>query len=159
MKKHLFAIALMCGTAMAMFAAGDKEVNVLYLDGTPHVVKMTEVDKIMFSSGNVDVVLLGGSSSTHKISDIDKIEFRDGTSAIAQMKNDVKDDVIVRSDGYSIDVSGLADGTDVLVYTQNGMLIGKAKSKSGSAQVDASAYGNGVYVVKAGGRSLKMIKK
>ena len=46
-----------------------------------------------------------------------------------------------------------------MVYSQNGMLIGKAKAKGGSAHVDATSYPNGVYVIKAGGRSLKMVKK
>lgn len=44
MKKLLLTIALCAGITTATYAQG--EVNVLYLDGTPHVIAMTDIDKI-----------------------------------------------------------------------------------------------------------------
>ena len=47
MKKLLLTIALFAGITTATYAQG--EVNVLYLDGTPHVIAMTDIDKIELS--------------------------------------------------------------------------------------------------------------
>ncbi len=44
MKKLLLTIALFAGITTATYAQG--EVNVLYLDGTPHVIAMTDIDNI-----------------------------------------------------------------------------------------------------------------
>lgn len=156
--KRLFTVAALLG---AMFTAtfADNELNVLYLDGTPHVIKMTDIDKIELSAGTVSVAKFDGTSEQYAIKDIDKITFNDGTTAVDKLKNSVGGDITVKADGYGFEVSGLKDGADVAVYSQGGTLMGKAKAGGGSAQVDASGYPGGVYIIKAGGRSLKMIKK
>ena len=88
-----------------------------------------------------------------------KIELKANATGINPITGKADGKIIVKADGYGFDVSGLANGAEVMVYSQNGMLIGKAKAKGGSAHVDAASYPNGVYVIKAGGRSLKMVKK
>lgn len=157
MKRLFFVAAFVCGMFTATFA--DNEVNVLYLDGTPHVIKMTDIDKIEFSAGSLSVAKTDGSSETHAIKDIDKITFDGILTAVDKTKKAAAGDITVKANGYAFEVSGLQDNADVAVYTQNGMLVGKAKASDGSARVDASGYSAGVYIIKAGGRSLKMIKK
>lgn len=156
MKKLLIA-ALLCGMATVSFA--DDQVNVLFLDGTSHVMKMTDVDKIELSAATINVVKTGGQSQTFNIKDIDKIELGNVTSSVEQIKNAAKGDILVKANGYAFEIAGLADGDEVAVYAENGSLVGKAKAIGGSAQVDASGYAGGVYIIKAGGRSLKMVKK
>ena len=99
------------------------------------------------------------ASESIDINKIDKIELKANATGINPITGKADGKIIVKADGYGFDVSGLANGADVMVYSQNGMLIGKAKAKGGSAHVDAASYPNGVYVIKAGGRSLKMVKK
>lgn len=157
MKKLLLTIALFAGITTATYAQG--EVNVLYLDGTPHVIAMTDIDKIELSKGNINIIKVGGSKESIEISKIDKIELKANATGINPVTGKADNKIIVKADGYGFDVRGLADGAEVMVYSQNGMLIGKAKAKGGGAHIDAANYSNGVYVIKAGGRSLKMVKK
>ena len=154
MKKKILSIALFAGITTATYAQG--EVNVLYLDGTPHVIAMTDIDKIELTKGSINIVKIGGASESI---DINKIELKANATGINPITGKADGKIIVKADGYGFDVSGLANGAEVMVYSQNGMLIGKAKAKGGSAHVDAASYPNGVYVIKAGGRSLKMVKK
>ena len=154
MKKKILSIALFAGITTATYAQG--EVNVLYLDGTPHVIAMTDIDKIELTKGSINIVKIGGASESI---DIDKIELKANATGINPITGKADGKIIVKADGYGFDVSGLANGAEVMVYSQNGMLIGKAKAKGGSAHVDAASYPNGVYVIIAGGRSLKMVKK
>lgn len=157
MRKLLIAAALLCGIGTTALA--DNDVNVLYLDGTPHIMKMSDIDRIELSKGSIKVLMNGGASETHEISKIDKIELKSGTNAIEHTKGAKGSDILVKADGYGFEVSGLADGDNVAIYTESGMLIGKAKAQGGSAHVDASSYSNGIYIIKAGGKSLKMVKK
>ena len=157
MKKLLLTIALFAGITTATYAQG--KVNVLYLDGTPHVIAMTDIDKIELTKGSINIVKVGGASESIDINKIDKIELKANATGITPITGKADGKIIVKANGYGFDVSGLANGADVMVYSQNGMLIGKAKAKDGSAHVDAASYPNGVYVIKAGGRSLKMVKK
>lgn len=157
MRKLLITAALMCGICTTAFA--DNEVNVLYLDGTPHIMKMSEIDKIELSTGSIKVIKSSGTSETHEISKIDKIELKSGTNAVEQVQTAKGADILVKTDGYGFEVSGLADGDNVMIYTQSGMLVGKARVNGSTAHVDASSYSNGIYIIKAGGKSLKMVKK
>ena len=52
MKKKILSIALFAGITTATYAQG--EVNVLYLDGTPHVIAMTDIDKIELTKGSIN---------------------------------------------------------------------------------------------------------
>ena len=50
------------------------------------------------------------------------------------------------------------NGKALEVYTVFGKLAGKAVAKGGKATVNAASLTNGVYVIKAEGQALKMIK-
>lgn len=71
MKKLLLTIALFAGITTATYAQG--EVNVLYLDGTPHIIAMTDIDKIELTKGSINIVKIGGASESIDINKIDKI--------------------------------------------------------------------------------------
>lgn len=155
--KKLILAALLCGASLSS-QADVTNVNVLYLDGTSHVVKMTDVDKINLSAGTISVVQTDGQTTSHAMKDVDKIVFQN-TTGIASLRANDKVNITVRSDGYSFVVSGLKAYDTAVLYTQDGRLAAKAKAIDGNATIDASSLANGVYVIKAAGRSLKMIKR
>lgn len=159
MKKKILTAMMLCGASLMALADGVTTLRVLYLDGTSHEVKMENVDKIALSAGTVGVVTLDGNTQTHRMQDIDKIEFTDIPTAIGSVGDGRGTDIVVRSDGYAFTVSGLTDGQRVSVYTSGGALVSSAVSLDGAARVDASSYPDGVYVIKAGGKSLKMVKR
>lgn len=159
MKKCFLAALMLLGLSATALADGDNQVDVLYLDGSSHVVAMTEIDRITLGDGQVGVVTTDGQTTTHDMAKVDKIVLNSGTTGIGILQTAPKQQVLVRTDGYGFHVSGLNDGDQVRVYTAGGMLVGQAKAADGTAFVDGSQLANGVYVIKAGGRSLKMIKK
>lgn len=60
-------------------------------------------------------------------------------------------DVVISADGGTLTVSGLADGCTVEVYTLDGKQVYGGKGGS------ISGLGSGVYVVKAGGKTVKVV--
>ena len=111
MKKKILSIALFAGITTATYAQG--EVNVLYLDGTPHVIAMTDIDKIELTKGSINIVKIGGASESIDINKIDKIELKANATGINPITGKADGKIIVKADGYGFDVSGLA--TDLML--------------------------------------------
>lgn len=157
MKNYFFAALLFCASALTAHAQ-DGKLNVLYLDGQQHEIAMSKVAKLEMSGDNILLIGKDGNTvATHSVADVDKIELTPSTTGIATTttSNAIK----VKSNGYSITADGMTDGSMLEVYTAGGKLVGKATAKSGSATINASSLTNGVYVVKAEGQSVKMVKK
>lgn len=157
MKNYFIAALLLCSSALSAMAQ-DGKLNVLYVDGTKHEVLLKDVAKLTVSGGNVS--LLGGDGATvanHNIADIERIDLTASTAGISTSK--ANKDIKLSANGYTITAEGLTDGKYLEVYTAGGKLISKAIVKGGKAMVDVASVKNGVYVVKADGKSLKMVKK
>ena len=157
MKTKLFAALFLCGVALSA-TADDGKVDVLYVDGTSHVITLSQVAKLQVADDNAVFYGKDGKiTETHKISDIEKITLTAATSSISQTKGE--NGIVVRSDGNTVSVEGLADGKSLEIFSAGGELLKKAASVGDKASVDVSSLANGVYVVKADGKSLKMVKR
>ena len=156
-KSKLLAALFFCGVALTA-AADEGKVDVLYVDGTSHVITLSQVAKLQVIDGNaVFSDKAGNAKASHKIADIDKISLTPGTSSVASLKG--AGTVTVRSNGNAVSAEGLADGKSLEIFSMGGELVGKAVSADGKAVVNVQSLAGGVYVIKAGGQSLKMVKR
>ena len=158
MKKVYILSALLLLATCFTAKADNGKVNVLLLDGQSHTVAMSTVSKLEISGDNILVVDKSGTTvGTYKMEDIDKISLTASTTGIGQVKASAP--ITIRSNGYTITAEGMTDGKALEVYTASGKLAGKAVAKGGKATVNAASLTNGVYVIKAEGQALKMVKK
>lgn len=157
--KKVYILSALLSLAICFTAKADNgKVNVLLLDGQSHEVAMSTVSKLEISGDNILVVDKSGTTvGTYKMEDIDKISLTASTTGIGQVKASAP--ITIRSNGYTITAEGMTDGKALEVYTVSGKLAGKAVAKGGKATVNAASLTNGVYVIKAEGQALKMIKK
>lgn len=153
--KKVYILSALLSLATCFTAKADNgKVNVLLLDGQSHEVAMSTVSKLEISGDNILVVDKSGTTvGTYKMDDIDKISLTASTTGIGQVKANAP--ITIRSNGYTITAEGMTDGKALEVYT----VSGKAVAKGGKATVNAGSLTNGVYVIKAEGQALKMIKK
>lgn len=114
---------------------------------------LSDVRKITFSNGNVVVTATDGTSSTFAMSEVSKLNFQTSPTAI----NSLQTESSVRFNGDNLQVSA-SEGTAVDVYSPTGTLVGKA-SVDGSGQVSLSNLPKGVYMVKVGGKTSKVLKR
>lgn len=157
MKKYFVTAFLSLAFAFATNAQ-DTKVNVLYLDGTPHVVQMSQVQKLMITGDDVLLLSADGTTvATHKTADIDKIELTADVTAINTPSK--VQAVTIRYNGTSITASGMTNGHVLTVYATSGAVVAKAKARDGKATINVSDLGAGVYVVKTDGQTLKMVKR
>ena len=156
-KGFFFAALLFCAVSTPSLAQESK-VNVLYLDGSAHEVQMSQVAKLTVADGNVKLLSKSGETvATHELEKVDKLPLTRSPTGLVQLTK--QSPITLRSNGYVITAEGMTDGKALEVYTVSGKLAGKAVAKGGKATVNAASLTNGVYVIKAEGQALKMIKK
>lgn len=156
MIKKLMLVALLFGSLTV--SAQDGKVNVLYLDGTAHEVQMSQVARLTVADGNMMLLSKSGEEvATHAIDKVDKIELTGSATAIAKLTKQAP--ITIRSNGYTITADGMTDGKQLEVYTAGGSLVATAVARDGKATIDAAQLTAGIYVVKAEGQSLKMVKR
>lgn len=158
MMKNYFVTALLSlGFAFATYAQ-DTKVNVLYLDGTPHVVQMSQVKTLKITGDDVLLLSADGTTvATHNMADIDKIELTADVTAINTPSK--VQAITIRYNGTTITASGMTNGHVLTVYATSGAVVAKAKARDGKATINVSDLGAGVYVVKTDGQTLKMVKR
>lgn len=92
----------------------------------------------------------------YPVTDVKELRFADGTTAINETK---VGDITFSVSGDMISANGLENGSNLEVYSIDGKEIAKASvDATGKAQVNISDLGQGVYVVKAGKKSYKILK-
>lgn len=158
MKKSYFLSALLSLGMWLGAEAQTGKVDVLYVDGTSHEVSISKVAKLQVQGD--DVVLLGSDDAaiaTHKVADIEKINLTATTSSISKQSDSSR--IVFRSNGNTVSAEGIANGETLEIFSTNGQLLAKATARSGKATADVASLPSGVYVVKAQGQKLKMVKR
>lgn len=158
-KRNIVMSLLLSGCALTAFAAEGDDLLVLYLDGANHSAKMETVEKITLDDRMLTLVGTDGSKESKPLAQVDKILFGKNATSIAAAKADKEGDVIVRATGYSFTAEGLRDGVTLTVYAADGKVVARSVAKDGKATVNAEGLSNGVYIVKAANKSLKVVKR
>jgi len=149
MKKLLLAfIATLC--SLTAFADGEYGLYILPEGASdePTTFSVSEIQKITFENGNVIVKQTSGESSTFSMSSISRMYFGELVTGI----RDVSSEGLW--DGKSIKVIG---DSKVEVFTTSGVAVSQGKYSNGES-VNLDHLPQGVYIVKVGGRSIKIIK-
>ena len=81
---------------------------------------------------------------------------KETTSIEGVNSGDVK--LEISADGNNYRVSGLSDGTDVRVYSVSGVQVFAGKAFGGEVVIPADSWNKGIYVINAGGNSVKVLK-
>lgn len=147
-------------------AAGAAKVrNAIYIGLNKYNYKMSQISNVgvwfdgtTFSEG--PVAASGVASTTDKVAfgqmAADKVTFSEYTSeSPAGIENVAESDVRVYPNPV-VDVLNFSEPVNVLVYSINGMLV---KSASEVTSLDVTDLASGLYIVKAGNKAVRVIKK
>lgn len=156
-RKYTLLMVLLSALPLGLMAQ-KTDVSVLCLDGTAYTLKMSEVEKIEIGSGTVSVVTVTGGSRTWQTAEVDRIALTADGAGIRNAKTG-SEDIRFGVSGSTVIVTGAPDGTAVELYDAAGRLAGRTVSRDGKAEIDASRGAAGTYVVKAGQKAQKLIKK
>ena len=154
MKKYaLSTVATILLAASSSFAAS---INVLYTDGTCHYTDKTVVERIEIGDGKVTVVTSDGESRQHLVADIERIELNSTQSGVDAAADASVTVVVSRN---SISISGSQALGDVALFDSAGRVVASAGARGASASLSTSHISEGVYILRVGKISQKILIK
>lgn len=158
-----FAVLSMSTTAMA-----DDAIVVTFIgtDGdSVEVAELAEIEKIGFQGDSAYITFTDAAVDTLYFhpEEADKIYFSAGSiTGIQSVKagdNANLDKVTIAANGALLNVSGVKAGTIVAVYDINGRMAAQVKATADTVSLDATSLKSGMYIVRAGNKATKLIKK
>lgn len=156
MKHLLVFILLLLPCHIAIAEDADSRLVVWRSDGSKIVYSLSEHPKTTFTSEGV-VITTNTVSITYPLPQIVKYTYECISSGIESVTNE--DEVLVSQDGYNFRFCNLKENTPVQVYSVNGSLISAQKNKGRHFTISLGDHANGVYIIKVGDTSYKVIKR
>ena len=153
MKKFLLSFVLLLVSVTVMVA---EEVSAyITVNGLAVTKTMSEIS---FDQDDVVIAYSDGTSAKFSKSDDIEITFNQPTSVEATQEA-LETFTYGGIVGDELVVSGIADGTSVVVYAINGVNVASGKVSGDSARINVSGLTSGVYILRAGKNVVKFIKK
>lgn len=156
MKHLLVFILLLLPFSMVIAEDADSRLVVWKNDGSKIVYSLSEQPKTTFTSEGV-VITTSTVSVTYPLNQIVKYTYEGIASGIESVTKD--GGVLVSQDGYNFRFSNLKENTLLQVYSVNGSLISTHNSEGKQITISLGDHANGVYIIKVGDTSYKVIKR
>ena len=130
--------------SLPMFAADDLYVR---QSGGDTKISIGSIKEITFPSGQVVVTMADGSKKTYSSSSFVSLRFNGNIDSGVE---DVIGENAIVYDGVVVK----APQAGIMIYSTDGCLV----MSSEDAEVNVSSLANGIYIVKAGGLTSKIVK-
>lgn len=154
---RIILFLLLAGTPFGL-KAQERNVNVLYLDGSNHVRPMSEIERIEIGDGEISVVPKSGAAEKHPMNNIDRIVLDDKTT-VGIGSPRTAGNLRLTVSGGRLDISGAAEGSRVEMFNAAGQLTARTVCRGGMATISTASLTAGTYIVKAGGNTYKITVK
>lgn len=166
MKKYLLLALAAIGTAGTALADDETGVSIIDVDGTTvSTATLASIEKIEFADSTLYMTVVSDDEQTEtyrfKRSLIGKFEFAPASDIISGIDKApaAAPAIGITAEGTTLSFTGLKAGQTVSVYAMNGRLALSAKAKSADLTLSTQTLAPGVYIVRAAGKAIKIIKK
>ncbi len=155
----VIAFMLLCAVG-GVASAQEKSVVIVGRDGTVTAVAMTDVDRIDIGAMAMTVRNVSGKVTEYAYTDVDRVLIGQSSTAVDKIRDDGSVAVWPVPFTDVLNISGLAEGTEVRIYDIRGNCVASEQSADVSVTtIGTSALASGVYVLKYGDKSLKIIRQ
>ena len=152
--KFLFTLLVLLVTTSAS-AEGMKYVVFDLRDGTQTVIALQDKPIITCQSGELKVTVAGEEKVSASLGDVAKYYFSDTPLSISEMKVEKP-----RIEMGHLYIAHAKAGDAVRVYTTDGRMMGTYRiAADGSADIDLTTLGKGLYIVKTAKASIKILNQ
>ena len=134
--KKLFAVAALCAMSLATMADAYRYLTVTNTDGTSQSLDVSNGLTITFAGGNM-IATDGTNTTTLPLSSLATMAFTDEAAAIERL------------------AAGLAANATVQLFSMDGKLVGTYDA----AALRQASLGKGVYMVRSGSTTKKIVVK
>ncbi len=152
--KFLFTLLVLMVTVGAS-AEGMQYVVFDLKDGTQTVIALQDKPVITCQNGELKVSVAGEEKVSASLGDVAKYYFSDTPSAIFEVADEKP-----RIEMGHLYVARAKAGDIVRVYTSDGRMVGNYRvAADGSADIDLTTLGKGLYIVRTAKASLKILNQ
>jgi len=156
-KRGLLSLALLIGMAFSISAQTVKtKVTVTKTNDNEVVYTLDESDYLTFNEGQSLVVNISGSTQVIALSTIRKVVFEKIIDGIDEIASEIK--IMPNPANDSFRVSNLDKDEDMTIYSMTGQKVMDG-IVSNDQTIDISALANGLYLVKIGSQTTKLMKR
>lgn len=149
--RHILAVMAIL-TSSTTFADSYQYLTISQT-GSETSIEVSQIQKITFDATDMILTLKGGAQEKMPLSSLTKMFFSEnGVNAIAK-PTETLSQIAIKNGVLTADI---ADGEEVTLYNMKGE---KAFSATQKATYDISHLQKGVYIVKTGSKSQKVINK
>lgn len=158
-RNYLQALALLVGAGWAAVPAQADDYAYLTLQygGMQESVVLTAVKKITFGSGTMQLVTDAGTSS-YALGTMEKLFFSAVPTAVKAAPEASEGTLDYDARAARLTVGAGAAARRLAVYSLNGTRVKEQAVPAGGAEVSVADLARGLYVVKMGGQTLKIVR-
>ncbi|MBQ0029172.1 MAG: hypothetical protein KBT32_01895 [Bacteroidales bacterium] len=150
--KQILTASLLCFSA-GLYAAST-HLTVELLAGEKYEFLLA--DKPVVTFAGMELVVNGSETTSYTIAGVKNFHFSEHPTDADQHLNAIQ---IVALDGDQLEIRNVNAGLTVALYAANGVLWAESKAGEDGAVRFTLPQQNGIYVLKSGNTSIKVIKK
>ena len=152
--KFLFTMLVLMATASAS-AEGMQYVVFDLKDGTQTVIALEDKPVITCQGGELKVTVAGQEKVSAPLGDVAKYYFSETPLGIFDVTEEKP-----RIEMGHLYIANAKTGDVVRVYTTDGRMVGNFRiADNGSADIDLTTHGKGLYIVKTAKASIKILNQ
>ena len=153
MKKLLTLLILMVAT----LSVSAQHIIVIKTDNAVQSVDLQKFRRMTFAGAFVNIMQTDGTVTSTKMSDIARIYFGDNTGINNVDFNGGKDLVsYISSDEIAVNCEA---GEEIAIYNVSGTMLAKEIQSSEGGSISIANLPKGIYIVKAGNRTAKIVRR
>ena len=137
---------------------GKPRLVVLKKSGGKDYYYLSDTPVTTFKSGNL-VITTSSTEVSYPLATIQRYEYDSVDDDIDELAPEAGNDVHVLRDGNTLTLTNLREGTTASLYGSNGQLLETFKGQGRPVIISVDARPDGVYMVKTGNQTIKLIKQ
>ena len=129
----------------------------MYIDnaGKSSVIKLSDFEKMTFDGSTVTVSQADGTSSDYDMGDITRIHFGYYQTGISA---NIHEEAVRYISPEEIEINASC-GTPVYIYDITGTQLSCTRLKAHSTVISLSQYPKGIYIIRAGEETFKVVRR
>lgn len=153
MKKLLTLLILMVAT----LSVSAQHIIVINTDNASQAVELQKFRRMTFSGTTVNIMQTDGTIASADMSDITRIYFGDYTGVKNVDFNSGKELVsYISADEVAVNCEA---GKEIVIYNVSGTMVLKGVQNSDGGSVSIANLPKGIYLLRANGQTVKIIKR
>lgn len=138
---------------------GHPRLVVLLKDGHKDYYELSDTPVTTFGGGNLVITFMNGSTVSYPLNTVQRYMYDGVKTGITEQAPEIGTDVHVFQDGNMLTLSHVPEGNDVSLYSSDGQLLETHTGSGKPILISVDSRPDGMYIVKTGTQTFKLMKQ